>query len=176
MRVGLITFHGSPRAPTSVCDHIELQTFFDGPVLRYAARLAGSAVICRSAYYLLGGALPSQHAVPSRPTGHLLRPTASRHRSWLHSFRNTQHRGPAACSRTKPLLCRCHVLMSSCAVCSRRFVPFPVRSRIHSEGRSICAPEKAPPGLQAGLEPRQVKQNRVGDESQDVDTKSRPKA
>jgi hypothetical protein len=41
------------------------------------------------------------------PTGHLLRPTASRHRSWLHSFRNTQHRGPAACSRTKPLLCRC---------------------------------------------------------------------
>ena len=30
MRVGLITFHGSPRAPTSVCDHIKLQTFFDG--------------------------------------------------------------------------------------------------------------------------------------------------
>jgi hypothetical protein len=107
MRVGLITFHVSPRAPTSVCDHIKLQTFFDGAGLRYAAGLAGSAVICRSAYYLLGGALPSQHAVPSRPTGHLLRPTASRHRSWLHSFRNTQHRGPAACSRTKPLLCRC---------------------------------------------------------------------
>src|SRR6185295_7929263 len=37
MRVGLITFHGSPRAPTSVCDHMKLQTFFDG---------AGFALCC----------------------------------------------------------------------------------------------------------------------------------
>ena len=37
MRVGLIMFHGSPRAPTSVCDHIKLQTFFDG---------AGFALCC----------------------------------------------------------------------------------------------------------------------------------
>ena len=37
MRVGLITFHGSPRAPTSVYDHIKLQTFFDG---------AGFALCC----------------------------------------------------------------------------------------------------------------------------------
>ena len=29
---------------------MKLQTFFDGPVWRYAARLAGSAVICGSAY------------------------------------------------------------------------------------------------------------------------------
>ena len=37
MRVGLIMFHGSPRAPTSVCDHMKLQTFFDG---------AGFALCC----------------------------------------------------------------------------------------------------------------------------------
>ena len=50
IRVGLIRFHGSPRPPTSACDHKRLQAFFDGPVWRYAAGLAGAAVICRSAY------------------------------------------------------------------------------------------------------------------------------
>ena len=43
--------HGSPRPPTSACDHMKLQTFFDGPVWRYAAGFAGSAMICGSAYY-----------------------------------------------------------------------------------------------------------------------------
>ena len=37
MRVGLIRFHGSPRPPTSACDQIKLQTFFDG---------AGLALCC----------------------------------------------------------------------------------------------------------------------------------
>ena len=39
IRVGLIRFPWSPRPPTSVCDHIELQTFFDG---------AGLALCCAS--------------------------------------------------------------------------------------------------------------------------------
>jgi hypothetical protein len=52
MRVGLIRFHGSPRPPTSACHQIELRPFFDGAGFwDYAAHLAGSAVICRSAYY-----------------------------------------------------------------------------------------------------------------------------
>jgi hypothetical protein len=50
MRVGLIRFHGSSRPPTSACGPIEVQTFFDGPVGRYAAGLTESAVICGSAY------------------------------------------------------------------------------------------------------------------------------
>ena len=37
MRVGPIRFHGSPRPPTSACDQIKLQTFFDG---------AGLALCC----------------------------------------------------------------------------------------------------------------------------------
>ena len=41
MRAGLIRFHGSPRPPTSACDPMKVQTFFDRPVSPYAASFAG---------------------------------------------------------------------------------------------------------------------------------------
>ena len=55
----------------------------------------------------LGGAVPSQYAAPSRPTSHLLRPAAARHRSRLRSLRDTPRRGPSASPRAQPFLCRC---------------------------------------------------------------------
>jgi hypothetical protein len=51
MQVGLIRFRRTSLAPPNARDRITLQTFFDGAVWRYAASLAGSAEICRSAYY-----------------------------------------------------------------------------------------------------------------------------
>jgi hypothetical protein len=58
MHVGLMRVRrGSPHL-TSPCDGAHYGYFAAQPVWRYAASLAGSAAICRSAYYSLG----RQHA------------------------------------------------------------------------------------------------------------------
>ena len=45
VQICLVRFHRSPRPPSSACDQIELQTFFDGAGWRYAAGVAKSTTI-----------------------------------------------------------------------------------------------------------------------------------